>query len=389
MTRRFFCTRIIVSVFLLVGCSSMHTTPRNQVESQNTFGLLEVSSFDIYPSGNTLHLLISGKSATQQNMTLVRYLKSNDAGVHWSSAMDIPTQALSLATRGNDVQIAAQDDNIVAMWQVQGEIPNNGPLESFYSHDAGASWQRGDNPAIDNNGDQSHSDLLVDKKGYFHAVWLSDPEENGYQSLRYARSITQGEKWQAPLKLDDSTCSCCANTLALSPDEAIHVLYRDMNPRDMTMLSSNDHGETWQSKQTVGPFHWQFDGCPHVGGALAFDESNDFYSSVWTGAPNLSGLYAISAKSTVKIGKNATHSDLAVLENKIILVWDEMQPKGNQIFSAYSQDKGHSWSTPIALSKTGAFATHPRLGVIDNQAIVFWTQKLPKQASQLVMRWLD
>lgn len=105
---------------------------------------------------------------------------------------------------------------------------------------------------------------------------MADPEENGYQSLRYARSIDNGENWKTPIKLDDSSCSCCWNTLAVSQNDELHVLYRDMNPRDMTMLSSSDNGITWKNKRTVGEFNWHFDGCPHVGGGIAFDEKMTF-----------------------------------------------------------------------------------------------------------------
>lgn len=382
----------ITSVFL-ISCSttsSIHL-PQPPIQTKTAFGLLEISSFDVYADGNTFHLLISGTPPEKNHSTSVRYLQSTDGGLHWSAPVNIgenlPT---ALASRGNDVQIAAQDNNIIALWQVQGEIPNNGPLVSFYSKDGGKSWQQGKNPAVDDSGDQSHADLLVDEQGYFHTVWLADPEENGYQSLRYSQSTNQGEMWQTPRKLDDSTCSCCSNTLALSPDGMIHVLYRDAKPRDMTMLSSSDNGITWQNKQTIGEFHWQFDGCPHVGGALTFDESNNFYSSVWTGSPNISGLYTVSANKTVKIGKNATHSDIVALEDRIVVVWDEMSPEGTTIYTSQSIDNGNSWSLPRHLSDIGSFATHPRILATDNNnAQIFWTEKQRKQPSKLAIRSLD
>lgn len=382
----------ITSVFL-ISCSttsSIHL-PQPSIQTKTAFGLLEISSFDVYADGNTFHLLISGTPPEKNHSTSVRYLQSTDGGLHWSAPVNIgenlPT---ALASRGNDVQIAAQDNNIIALWQVQGEIPNNGPLVSFYSKDGGKSWQQGKNPAVDDSGDQSHADLLVDEQGYFHTVWLADPEENGYQSLRYSQSTNQGEMWQTPRKLDDSTCSCCSNTLALSPDGMIHVLYRDAKPRDMTMLSSSDNGITWQNKQTIGEFHWQFDGCPHVGGALTFDESNNFYSSVWTGSPNISGLYTVSANKTVKIGKNATHSDIVALEGRIVVVWDEMSPEGTTIYTSQSIDNGNSWSLPRRLSDIGSFATHPRILATDNNnAQIFWTEKQRKQPSKLAIRLLD
>jgi BNR repeat-like domain len=381
-----------ITIIFLSSCSVLSPTALTQhhIKTKTSFGLLEISSFDIYTDDNTLHLLISGASPENTNSISVRYLKSIDQGEHWSNPVDIGTNPpIPLASRGNDVQIAARGDDIISLWQVQGEIPNNGPLVTFFSNDSGKSWQQGENPAAEDNGVQSHADLLVDTLGYFHVVWLSDPEENGYQSLRYSQSLDHGKNWHTPIKLDESTCSCCSNTLALSPNGDIHVLYRDMKPRDMTMLTSFDNGISWQNKKIIGNFNWKFDGCPHVGGGLTFDHSNNFYSSVWTGFSGMSGLYTISNSQTVKIGKNATHSDIIAMNDRIIVVWDEIQPGGTVIFSAQSVDNAMSWSTPNRLSEPGSTSTHPRIITSNNNVQVFWTEKSNNQPTKLVMVWID
>lgn len=375
---------LILASLFLSGCSFVSPL-------QNpTVNFYEVSSFDVYQDNDTLHALISGLKTPNAKSQTIRYLHSNDNGKNWSSPVDIESPA-PLASRGNDVQIAANGENLIAVWQIQGEMPNYGALFSVYSHDFGKTWHAGKNPAVDNSGDQSHADLIVDKNGVFHAVWLADPDENGYQSLRYARSTDNGENWQLPLKLDDSSCSCCSNTLAISPDTKLHVLYRDMNPRDMMLLSSSDGGTTWNSKKTVGEFDWHFDGCPHVGGGLAFDENNTFYASVWTGVAEKSGLYTVDSltNTPIKISRNATHSDIATLENKIIVVWDERSKEGTGIFSAESFDKGQNWSTPRRLSKNGTNSTHPRIVTNENKALILWTEKQSKHATQWAMTELE
>ncbi|MEI7795754.1 MAG: sialidase family protein [Methylococcaceae bacterium] len=382
------------ALILLQSCSAIIAPPTltTTFYPKTSVGLLEISSFDVYKDGETLHALVSGLKNEKDKAQTVRYLQSNDNGKHWSSPVNVQnTFSAALAARGNDVQLAANGQNIVAIWQTQGEIPNSGALISMYSHDAGKTWQAGKNPAVDNAGDQSHADLIADKKGNFHTVWLADPEENGYQSLRYSRSMDNGENWQTPSKLDESSCSCCWNTLAVSPNNELHVLYRDMNPRDMTLLSSSDNGQNWQSKKTVGEFNWHFDGCPHVGGGIAFDENNAFYASVWTGEASKLGLYTVNSITNfpVKIRQNATHSDIAVLKNRVIVVWDEMSKDGTGIFSSESTDKGTSWSTPCRLSANSTNSTHPRIVTNENNALIFWTEKQPKQANQWAMTWLE
>lgn len=383
---------ILYTSLLLVSCATMPQNLSTTFYPKTSVGLLEISSFDVYKDGETLHALVSGLKTEKDKAQTIRYLQSSDNGKHWSLPVDIQnTFPPALAARGNDVQLVANGQNLVAIWQTQGEIPNSGALVSIYSHDAGKTWHVGKNPAVDNTGDQSHADLIADKKGNFHTVWLADPEENGYQSLRYARSMDNGENWQASSKLDDSSCSCCWNTLTISPNDELHVLYRDMNPRDMTLLSSNDNGSLWQSKKTVGEFNWHFDGCPHVGGGIAFDENNDFYANVWTGEASKSGLYIVNSitNSPVKISKNATHSDIAVLEARVVAVWDEMSAEGTGIFTAQSIDKGVTWSTPRRLSANDTNSTHPRIIATENNALIFWTEKQPKQASQWAITWLD
>lgn len=384
---------LFLSSLFLTSC----TTIQNSSETRHpkiAVDLFEVKSFDIYKNNETLHALISGLKTENDKTQTIRYLNSTDNGEHWSLPIDIQNtfSRFPIATRGNDVQIAANGENLVAIWQTQGDIPNSGALVSVYSSDSGKTWYSGKNPAVDNTGDQSHADLIADNKGNFHTVWLADPEENGYQSLRYARSFDNGKNWQQPVKLDDSSCSCCWNTLAMSANNELHVLYRDMNPRDMTLLSSTNNGENWQSKKTIGEFSWHFDGCPHVGGGISFDENNNFYASVWTGEPSKSGLYTVTSNKNllpVKIGKNATHSDIAVLGNRVVVVWDEMREEGTGIFTAQSIDNGETWSIPRRLSEVNTNSTHPRIVTNQNNALVLWTEKKPKHTSQWAMTWIN
>jgi hypothetical protein len=126
-----------------------------------------------------------------------------------------------------------------------------------------------------------------------------------------------------------------------------------------------------------------------VGGGLTFDHSNNFYSSVWTGFSGMSGLYTITNSQTVKIGKNATHSDIISMNDRIIVVWDEIQPSGTAIFSSQSFDNAISWSTPQRLSDPESTASHPRIIASNTNAQVFWTEKMNKQQAKLVMTWLE
>ncbi len=394
---RFSCFRTLgISVVLLglTACFNAQSVPI--FDSKLELGLQEVTSFDVTVDHANIHALVSGKITEKNDRVIVRYLSSEDGGQHWSTAVDVSQNSNPIAVRGNDVQLAATGDNLVAIWQTKGELPSMGAMVSRYSHDSGKTWHAGTNPAVDNNGDQAHIDVIADTQGIFHTVWLADPEENGYQSLRYARSIDGGEHWQASQKLDDATCSCCWNTLAISPSGELNVLYRDMKPRDMALIQSADNGITWWHTSTVGEFNWQFDGCPHIGGGLAIADDNTLYSTVWTGVEGKAGLYTLRSSDNGKtwsvpqaLGGLASHSDIAVNNQHVMAIWDEREPDGSSIFSAQSDDGGKTWSTPERLSTTGIMATHPRLVVTQSGFLAMWTEKHNKQPSQWVVKVLD
>ena len=268
---------LCLTVLLLAACSSEplldivnpSTTNADSSYATATFGLTDISTFDVVVDDGIVHLLVGGKTSAKDKQATIRYVRSEDGGIHWTNPVALSNFPGTIAIRGNDIQLAAKGDHLLAVWQRKGELPGMGPMVSAYSEDGGKTWKQGNNPAINNAGDQSHLDLIADQDGHFHAVWLEDPEENGYQSLRYAQSVDGGKSWGKAAKLDDSTCSCCWNTFALAPNGELNILYRDMKPRDMALQQSSDNGKTWRRTSTVGEFNWQFDGCPHVGGGLA------------------------------------------------------------------------------------------------------------------------
>jgi BNR repeat-like domain len=361
--------------------------------STSTLGLYDISSFDVYVDDDVIHVLAGGKVSAEDKQIKLRYSRSEDGGHNWLTPVTFDEFPATIATRGNDLQFVAKGNNLLAVWQGKGELPGMGPMVSAYSQDNGLTWTIGTNPAANNAGDQSHIDLIADQHGNFHAVWLEDPEENGYQSLRYTRSVDWGKHWEMATTLDDSTCSCCWNTLALSPENELSILYRDMKPRDMALLQSYDDGKTWRNVSTVGEFGWQFDGCPHVGGSLAYtgaDNPKQLHGLVWTGQEDKSGLYSLSSKNNgncwsepQKLGNAAIHGDIASVDGDLVAIWDEMEPDGTGIFYAKSEDEGLTWLSPTRLATASNGATHPRLVATKHGLLALWTEKPKKQPGQL------
>ena len=411
LTNHFFFRFVVVFMFSLsiFGCSSGSLS--TQVDSSkiiethpsvsysaSTFGLYDIASFDVFAENNAVHILIAGKSSALDKQNKLRYLRSDDSGNTWQEPVSLGDLPETMASRGNDVQIAVSGERLLAVWQTKGELPSMGPMVSAYSDDNGRTWQRGANPAGNDAGDQSHFDVIADQRGHFHVAWLEDPEENGYQSLRYNRTENSGKSWDKAQTLDNSTCSCCWNTLALSPDNALNILYRDMKPRDMALIQSNDSGLTWQPASTVGEFGWQFDGCPHDGGSLAYPGSRNpkqMHGLVWTGLEQKAGLYYLLSNDNGKtwstpqrLGNTAIHGDIAVDDGEIMTAWDEMESEGSAIFYAKTRSGENPKFTPIRLTQASNAATHPRLVATKHGFLALWTEKPGKQPSRLAWQSL-
>lgn len=370
---------------LLPACGALVSSPlvdlSSPIDSQ-ALGVKNLLSYDVYADHQTIHALFAATTIDPEQ-PYIGYLRSEDEGLHWSQpvAMSHHFDKALESKIGNDVQIAASGDQLLAIEQVRGELPGMGPLQVLSSGDGGKSWAMASNPT-DSDSDQSHADLAADSHGRFHLIWLDDRDENGYQGLRYAGTDDLGQHWQTQT-IDDSSCSCCWNRLLITADDHLHVLYRDMEPRDMALAQSVDGGLSWQRSSTVGAFNWQFDGCPHNGGGLAASDPKNFYSLVWTGADNQAGLYHLQSADA---GKSWTlpqamiseqpgfHSDIAAgNDGRILAIWDTRGAKSTVVFSL-STDQGQSWTPPQTLSTAGA-ASFPRVLATANGWLALWMEQ--------------
>lgn len=399
------CSNILAaSTASLINREASQITGNNLTQaakySTSTLGLYDISTFDIYVEDDIIHVLVGGKHSIDDSHISIRYTRSEDGGQNWKAPIILNHQQPAIiASRGNDIQLAAKSNHLVALWQTKGNLPGMGPMMSYRSQDKGKTWMPGSNPAKNNDGSQSHIDLIADQQGNFHVVWLEDPEENGYQNLRYALSTNKGKQWNQPVTLDNSTCSCCSNTVVLSPNNGLNVLYRDMTPRDMSLMQSFNGGRAWQRISTVGDFQWKFNGCPHVGGGLAYLENDDaaqLHSIVWTGIEDNPGLYHLASYNNgqtwtmpTKLGVTAIHGDIAVHDSRhIIAIWNELEADGLSIFYTTSENAGASWVTPTRLTETKNAATQPKLVSTPHGILAMWTEKPHKQPSRLAWQWL-
>jgi hypothetical protein len=342
-----------------------------------------VPSLDITRSGERLHLLL-GETATAKSVPVLNHLCSEDNGQTWSSAVRVDTDNKPAAGlhRGMDAQIAATGDHLIAVWQTSGTDPwGGGPMTTALSSDAGKTWKCGPNPA-DDGSTEGHNfiDITADGKGVFHLVWLDT--RKGKRGLRATTSTDYGQSWAINQTVDEETCECCWNTLTPSPDGGAWVLYRDREPRDMSVafLSS---GEKPQQPISAGRFQWEFPGCPHVGGGLSVTPAGELQALVWSGKDKQTGVYRLHSKDQghrwsepQRVGDDkASNPDITSHANGAsALVWNTVIEERKVVFATTVNDQS-AGRAPQSLSSREVNATHPRIIATRAGFRAFWTEE--------------
>lgn len=324
--------------------------------------------FDVYADRGRLHRLEGGPGASVP----LRHLRSDDGGATWSAPVRVDGGRPAYHFSAGDARIAAEGDAVYAMWPRTGEGPmHSGPLAVARSTDGGRSWSESASPSGDGTFGRRFPALAI-SAGVLHAVWLDRASKS---KVMASRSTDGARTWSAPVILDPDACECCWNAAAATGDGAVLALYRGKAPRDMNAAVSRDGGATWSKPAAAGAFGWGFNGCPHVGGALAAG-AGEIHALVWTGHEEKAGLYVYSSKDglawegAVKLGgAGAKHADLAASGPRRAAAWSD----GGRIWAAVSAD-GRSWGKPKALSDKKATASYPRVVVAGEGFRAFWRE---------------
>jgi hypothetical protein len=315
--------------------------------------------YDVLSEGARLHRLEEDKGA-------ILYRRSDDAGRSWTRPVRVDKGRPAAYHFGaGDVRLAADGGALLAIWSATGDGPHDsGPLVVARSTDAGRSWTAAASPAGEGRAGRRYP-ALAGGGGRFVAAWI-DRASNA----KLLASVTEdaGATWSAPAVIDGDMCECCWNAAHASGGR-VSVLFRDKDPRDMKVATSADGGRTWATKP-AGPQGWAFNGCPHVGGALAGGDT--LHALTWTGSEAEMGLHVgpVGGKQSRLGGPGAKHADLASSGPRLAAVWNE----GGAAWAASSPD-GASWSEPQRLSGAKSKAAYPRVVAAGGAFRAFWLEK--------------
>jgi hypothetical protein len=341
---------------------------------------LGVQSIDVYRDRSTLHLL-TGERHAGDDAPALWYRKSQDEGRNWSTPVrvDYPEAKPDGLRPGNDAQIVAAGEDVVAMWSIAGTgWAGSGPLAGARSRDGGKTWERGSNPA-DDGSTEGHGFVALFARGDgLHAVWLDARDKA--QGLRHARSTDGGASWSPNRTIAEKTCECCWNAVTPLQDGEMAVLYRGKAPRDMQLAVSSH--ETWTQRGPVAAFGWDVNACPETGGGLAASDDGRVHALVWTGLPGREGVYyAASPDAGNRWGaprrmgsSDAQHAALAAQGNTLAAVWDETRGTDRVVLASLSDQSGRRWRAPLLLSRRGADAAYPHALATGGGFLVLWIE---------------
>ena len=340
---------------LAAALSSAHDHPSGEIAG--VLGL-DVSAS---PAGDVVDALLAVQEPGAKAVEL-RHTRSRDGGATWSPPAAILPGAANVfpPRRGAEPQIAASPsgDRLVVIWTEPGTSPwGSGPLASANSFDGGRSWKRGPNPADDGTTkDHGFVDVAASGPNAFLAVWLDG--RDGGQGLRSAASTDGGISWGKNVDVERRTCECCANRLSVKGN-AVYVVYRGRDPRDMNVARTSDGGTSWTKLGPAARFGWEFDGCPEVAGGLAWTGER-LHALAWTGKESDVGVWTAASddrgsswSKPARLGDaSAKQLDLASSGDCATAVWAEYRPdaKRHVVVEASSCDGGRSWSAPKSLS---------------------------------------
>ena len=266
-------------------------------------------------------------------------------------------------------------------------------------------------PGSDGAGNRGWESIAVDPNGRLLTLWLDhretvkpksdapagqvhdmaemnhDPTAKAQLSKLYFSALDE----RAPHVIAAGVCYCCKTSLVAGADGSVYGVWRHVysgSQRDIALTVSRDGGRTFASPVRVSEDHWEFDGCPENGPALAVSADGHVHVA-WptppdgkTGTP-LALFYAMSVvgrtfapRVRVPTKGPANHAQLTVGANgTLVLAWDELGTGGRTVKVARGQPAadGKVKFDELRLSDAGS-AMYPSVAATTGGVVVAWTR---------------
>lgn len=269
------------------------------------------------------------------------YLSSPDGGDSFPGRVRVNDVPHEVAAHGENIPILILRSmrELYVLWQSRGGNQEGSVLRLSHSNDWGLTFSK---PIAVDTGSASQGfyTMSVSPKGNVYVAWLDGRERGGEGSGLYlARSTNRGLSFEKSVRVTSSVCPCCRPSLSFGDADTVYVSWRGVahgDVRDIQVASSPDGGATWSKPAGVAEDNWHLNGCPH------------------SGAP------------------------LAMLGKRLFVAWHTVREGTSQLYLAWSDDGGKTFSARTNLRGTVLDANHPMLVAHGDKIGVVFQGRDPK-----------
>ncbi|MGR8978784.1 MAG: sialidase family protein [Gammaproteobacteria bacterium] len=297
--------------------------------------------------------------------------KSSDKGKSFSSPVQVTSEPEAVIAHDEyrpKVKVGPEGTVFVS-WVMSLEKRHSGHVRFSRSTDGGKTFS--EPVTVNTNQDMighRFDDMLIGPGGKIAIFWLDarDAEaakaknlEYDGSSMYYSWSDDDGEHFFEDAKVTGNTCQCCRIDSDTDQDGLPVVMWRHVFPgsvRDHALLKFKSWNEPGGDIVRVSFDQWEIDACPHHGPGFAIDRQGRYHAVWFDNAENAQGLfYAFSNdrgrhfSKHVNFGdrtKAASHPDVGVLNQTVVIAWTEYDGKQNKLQAMQSTDGGVNWTPP-------------------------------------------
>jgi hypothetical protein len=201
-------------------------------------------------------------------------------------------------------------------------------------------------------------------------------------AVYYAVSDDRGATFRGDYKVADHSCECCRIALLPREDGSVLGFWRHVftpNVRDHALATIGTDGQTTGFRRATFD-DWRVDVCPHHGPSIAADSRGTLHAAWFSGAPGKTGVYygrlepgRVAGQRRIG-GETAEHADLAIIGDRIAIVWKEFDGKRSTLRALRSDDRGATF-VESEVAVTDAASDQPRVLTRDGRFYVFWNTR--------------
>ena len=319
--------------------------------------------------------------------------RSNDLGRHWAAPTRVLAQPEPMDGGGDakpNIAIGPAGEIFVTFTKPLSK-PYTGEIRFARSTDGGHTFSPPRRVHADRQEITHRFDAMtVTRDGRLLVAWIDKRDlpaggkaaDYAGAAVYYAVSDDRGATFRGDYKVADHSCECCRIALLPREDGSVLGFWRHVftpNVRDHALATIGTDGQTTGFRRATFD-DWRVDVCPHHGPSIAVDSRGTLHAVWFSGAPGKTGVYygrlepgRVAGQRRIG-GETAEHADLAIIGDRIAIVWKEFDGKRSTLRALRSDDRGATF-VESELAVTDAASDQPRVLTRDGRFYVFWNTR--------------